>query len=119
MAIVWLLALAAACCLLAACGIRRTPRAGRRGFVTAPAARRAWLRGLRLCEAEDFLGLDALIVSGHPGRNVSRLTLGAGDESRTVYLKREHSVRWTTRLANLAGGFGWVSQSLREAQVLE
>ena len=68
---------------------------------------------------EHFLGLEALIVSGHPGRQVGRLVLGEGPDRRTLYLKREQGVRWTTRLLNFLSGFGWVSRSVREAQLLE
>src|SRR5262245_58694090 len=98
---------------------RRRSAAGRRGFVSVHADGRAWLRGERLVEADDFLRLRAVIVSGHPGRQVGRLTLGEGDEARVVYLKREGQIRWTTRLANFLAGFGWVSRSVREAGVLE
>lgn len=113
-----LAALVAGCCLLAARAGRRG-RLGRRGFVTCHSAHRAWLRDLRLCEADDFLNLDALIISGHPGRQVCRLTLGTGAAARVVYLKREQTTRWTTRLGNFLAGFGWVSRPVREAQVLE
>jgi heptose I phosphotransferase len=99
--------------------VRRWPRARPGGFTTASSARRDWLRGLGLTEAEHFLALNSLIVSGHPGRQVGRLVLGDGDERRPVYLKREQGVRWTTRLANFLSGFGWVSRSVREAQMLE
>jgi heptose I phosphotransferase len=92
---------------------------GHGGFAIVSPVDRAWLRGLGLTDVEHFLGLDCLIVSGHPGRQVGRLVLGVGSERRTVYLKREQGVRWTTRLANFLSGFGWVSRSLREAQVLE
>src|SRR5437660_2579075 len=110
--------LAIGCCLLAARSGRRG-RLGRHGFVTCHPAHRAWLRDLRLCEADDFLHLDALIISGHPGRQVCRLTLGTGAAARVVYLKREQTTRWTTRLGNFLAGFGWVSRPVREAQVLE
>ncbi len=80
---------------------------------------RGWLRKCGLTEVKDFLTLDSLIVSGHPGRQVGRVVLGVGSDRRTLYLKREQGVRWTTRLANFLSGFGWGSRSLREAQVLE
>jgi heptose I phosphotransferase len=92
---------------------------GRGPFTIVSATDRAWLRKLGLTEAEQFLALDCLIVSGHPGRQVGRLVLGKGSNQRTVYLKREQGVRWTTRLANLLSGFGWVSRSLREAKMLK
>lgn len=98
---------------------RRRAGAGRRGFVTLHADGRSWLRGERLAEADDFLRLQAVIVSGHPGRQVGRLTLGQDEAARVVYLKREGQIRWTTRLANFLAGFGWVSRSVREAGLLE
>jgi heptose I phosphotransferase len=67
-----------------------------------------------LTRAEDFLGLNAVIISGHPGRNVGRLAIG----SLAVFLKREDAVSWRTRLANLLAGFGLVSLSEREATIL-
>jgi heptose I phosphotransferase len=111
-----LVVLVLAGCLVVAARARRGGALARRGFVTVNAEHRAWLRGLRLAEPEDFLDREALIVSGHPGRQVARLDLGAG---RVGYLKREQGVRWTTRLRNFLGGCGWVSRSVREAQVLE
>jgi heptose I phosphotransferase len=91
----------------------------RRGFVSIHADWRARLRGLRLVEPEDFLNLEALIVSGHPGRQVGRLTLGEGADAPAVYLKRETRVGWATRLANFLAGCGWVSRCVGEATVLE
>jgi heptose I phosphotransferase len=89
------------------------------GFVTMHPAQRAWLRELRLTEPEHFLALEALLVSGHPGRQVGRLELGEGARRTAVYLKREQGVRFASRLVNFLSGFGWVSRSVREAQVLE
>jgi tRNA A-37 threonylcarbamoyl transferase component Bud32 len=59
--------------------------------------------------------LPATIISGHPDRHVLRGTLG----SMSVYIKRQHRVRWRERLASAWAGFGWVSASRREAAVLE
>ena len=72
-----------------------------------------------LVRAEDFLRLPETIVSGHPGRQVSRVLLGDGPEALTGFLKREHRVPWKERLLNARDGFGLVSKSLREAQTLE
>ncbi|MFO0926011.1 MAG: lipopolysaccharide kinase InaA family protein [Gemmataceae bacterium] len=94
---------------------RRTAR----GFVRINPTHRGWLRRLRLVDAEDFLRLEAVIVSGHIGRQVGRLTLSDGADVRTVYLKRETQVRWRTRLTNFLAGFGWVSRCVREAGVLQ
>src|SRR5437660_1987628 len=73
---------------------------------------------------EDFFSLPAVIVSGHPDRNVARVMLGDfRDESGnsagiTAYLKREHRLSWQDRLTNAWAGFGWCSKSYREALVL-
>ncbi len=99
--------------------VRRPGGPSRRGFVSLHPEARAWLRNERLAEPQDFLRLQAMIVSGHPGRQVSRLTLGHGSDTRVVYLKREAQLRWTTRWNNFLAGFGWVSRSVREARVLE
>jgi len=69
--------------------------------------------------AEDFLRLPETIISGHPGRQVSRVLLGNGPEALTGFLKREHRVPWKERLLNARDGFGLVSKSLREARTLE
>ena len=93
----------------------RARRFGRSGYVSFEPAEASWLRALGLCQAEDFLGLEAVIVSGHVGRQVGRLTLAG----RVVYLKREQSVRWTTRCANFLAGYGWVARCVREAAILQ
>jgi heptose I phosphotransferase len=118
-AVLLVLAVVAAGCWLLAGRSARRSRLGQRGFVNFHAAHRAWLRELRLCEPEDFLRLEALIVSGHPGREVGRLTLGTGSAARVVYLKREQTSSWLTRLGNFVAGFGWVARPVREAQMLE
>jgi tRNA A-37 threonylcarbamoyl transferase component Bud32 len=110
-------------------------------------AYRALFAGLGLRSAADFLRLDGEILGGHPDRHVLRLTLRAAerdggqaeqtvcsDESGPVatatahsiataqqlgvYLKKEHRVRWRNRLANWCLGYGWVSKSTREGQML-
>lgn len=79
------------------------------------------LRRLGLTAPERFLDLPGLLINGHPGRNVARVTLdGApGEAPLTGYLKREHRVRLRDRLANLAAGFGAVSIPVREARQLD
>lgn len=67
-----------------------------------------------LTTPERVLAVPNVIVSGHPDRHVARLELA----DLTVFLKREHRVRWKDRLANVWAGFGWVSKSVREARVL-
>jgi tRNA A-37 threonylcarbamoyl transferase component Bud32 len=69
-------------------------------------------------QLDKLLDAPALIVSGHPDRNVSRLTLGTGASAIPAFLKREHRVPWRDRLANALAGFGFVSRSQREFQML-
>jgi hypothetical protein len=73
-----------------------------------------WLASLGLTSAHDFLNLPGVVVSGHVGRNVSRVRLG----TTTAYLKREHRVRRRDRFRSWLDGFGWSSISAREAAVL-
>ena len=67
----------------------------------------------------DFLALPAVILSGHPDRNVSRVVLQWGDSVVHVFLKREHCVRWKDRILNACAGFGLVSKSRRECRMLQ
>jgi tRNA A-37 threonylcarbamoyl transferase component Bud32 len=79
------------------------------------------LREAGLTSVEDFLELPETIVSGHPNRQVSRVTLGrlgGGPGAVPAFLKKEHRVPWKERLANAWAGFGPVSKSLREALTL-
>jgi len=69
---------------------------------------------LGMLSLREFLELPGIVVSGHVGRNVSRVVVG--DE--TAYLKREHRVRWRDRLRSLLDGFGPVSVSEREFRVI-
>jgi heptose I phosphotransferase len=108
--------------LLLAAGLalaRAVARRGRRAFVEVAPGWRRILREQGLSEPAQFLQLRALIVSGHPDRHVARVRLGAGPGAVMAYLKREHRVRWTSRLANALAGFGLVSRSLREARTLQ
>src|SRR5215471_6840019 len=75
---------------------------------------RDWLESLGLRAASDFLALPGIVVSGHVGRNVSRVDLG----DMTAYLKREHRIRLRDRFRSWQDGFGWASLSAREAAVL-
>jgi tRNA A-37 threonylcarbamoyl transferase component Bud32 len=70
---------------------------------------------LDLRAPEEFLTLPAVVVSGHPERNVSRTALG----SLPAFLKREHRVRWRDRLGSWRAGFGFVTRSQREAMTLQ
>jgi len=62
----------------------------------------------------ELIELPGVVVSGHVGRNVSRVVLS--DE--TAYLKSEHRVRWRDRLRSFLDGFGPVSVSEREYRVI-
>lgn len=83
-----------------------------------PRYRRA-LAGLGLTEVEHFLDLRSLIVSGHPNRNVAKVTLGRGPTAIDGFLKREHRVLWRDYLSSFLAGFGPVSRSGREARLLD
>src|SRR3954467_8971569 len=86
----------------------------RRGRCHIRSESRDWLETLGLRTARDFLALPGVVVSGHVGRNVSRVDLGG----TTAYLKREHRVRVRDRFRSWLDGFGWSSISAREAAVL-
>jgi tRNA A-37 threonylcarbamoyl transferase component Bud32 len=88
-------------------------------FVDINPAYAEFLRELGLVRADDFLSHEAVIVSGHPDRNVSRVILGTGPVTVTAYLKREHRVRWQDRVLNALAGYGFVSKSKRECLTLQ
>jgi tRNA A-37 threonylcarbamoyl transferase component Bud32 len=77
------------------------------------------LATLGLTEIEQFLDLPSVIVSGHPNRNVARVTLGRGSSAIEAFLKREHRVLWRDYLSSFLAGFGPVSRSGREARLLD
>jgi heptose I phosphotransferase len=105
--------------LLGARAWRRDNRRRRRGFVVYRPAWRAFLRRAGLTEPEHFLDWPAVIISGHPDRNVAHVLLGDGPGAVAAYLKRELRVSWSVRLRNFLAGFGLVSHSLRETQSLD
>ena len=70
--------------------------------------------GLGCRAPRDFLLMPGVVVSGHIGRNVSRVLFG--DEP--AYLKREHRVRLRDRLRSFLDGFGQASLSRREYLVI-
>lgn len=71
------------------------------------------LRGLRTFH--DFFAYDAgVTVGGHPRRNVARVA----PAGLVGFLKRQHRVRWRERWTSWWAGFGWVSRTRREWQVL-
>lgn len=96
--------------------LRRIPILGSpgRSWCVLRPDRQAWLESHGLNSAHDFLALQGVVVSGHVGRNVSRVEIG----STTAYLKREHRVRLRDRFRSWRDGFGWSSMSAREAAVL-
>jgi tRNA A-37 threonylcarbamoyl transferase component Bud32 len=94
-------------------------RRARRRFLMIPPHRRGLFRRLGKITPGDFLTLTGPVVSGHPGRDVLRITLGEGSEAVPALLKREKRIGWGVRLANALAGFGFASRSLREALALE
>jgi tRNA A-37 threonylcarbamoyl transferase component Bud32 len=83
-------------------------------FVTINPRFRDLLERHGLTSAGSLTALPGLIVSGHPGRNVARVTIG----DTIAYLKREHGVQWRDRLRSALAGFGFASLAVREARVL-
>jgi tRNA A-37 threonylcarbamoyl transferase component Bud32 len=77
------------------------------------------LQRLGLIQAEQFLALSGVIVSGHPDRHVLRVTLEIDGACLTAYMKREHRRAWRDRLANAWAGFGFISKARREARMLQ
>jgi hypothetical protein len=88
-------------------------------FVDISAAYRDQLGQCDLADADRLLALPAVIVSGHPDRNVALVTLGTGPSAVRAFLKREHHVAWKDRLASAWAGFGLASRCHREFQVLQ
>ena len=78
-----------------------------------------FLEPIGLVKAEDFLCMPAVIVCGHPDRNVAQVEIGSGPEAIKAYLKREHCIPWRDRIANAWQGYGALCKSFREAQVLQ
>lgn len=84
------------------------------GWVRFHPDHRRRLEALGLRDAPAFLGMPGPVVSGHPDRHVRRVELGG----RTTYLKVEHRVPWRDRLRHFLLGGGFVSKSVREADLL-
>jgi tRNA A-37 threonylcarbamoyl transferase component Bud32 len=80
---------------------------------------RKLLQSLNLTDVEAFLNLQSVIISGHPNRNVARVTLGSGPDAVRAYLKREHHVLFRDYVNSVIAGFGFLSRSRREARMLE
>lgn len=98
---------------LAAVGVRRAR------FLDVNPRYRKYLEWHGLNQVEDFLALPAVIVSGHPNRNVAQVCVGPGASPLRGYLKREHQIYWRDYFANAWAGFGWVSRSYRESMMLQ
>ncbi|HTU89646.1 MAG TPA: lipopolysaccharide kinase InaA family protein [Gemmataceae bacterium] len=93
-----------------------------KGFLEISPRYRTFFRQLGLTEAAHFLAHSSetsYIVSGHPDRNVARVTFTTDGEQWCAFLKRENHVRWRTRVSNALAGFGLLSRSLREARSLQ
>jgi tRNA A-37 threonylcarbamoyl transferase component Bud32 len=69
---------------------------------------------LNLRMPREFLALPAVIVSGHPDRNVGRIML----DKMPGFIKREHRVRWRDRLGGWLAGYGFETRSAREARTI-
>jgi tRNA A-37 threonylcarbamoyl transferase component Bud32 len=80
---------------------------------------REYFADLGLTAPATLLALPAVIISGHPDRNVARVRLGTGARSIAAFLKREHRVPWKERVVNAWHGFGFVSKSRRETMTLQ
>jgi tRNA A-37 threonylcarbamoyl transferase component Bud32 len=80
---------------------------------------RPFLEERALDDLARLQALPAVIVSGHPDRQVARVVLGSGPSAMPVYVKREHRVPWKTRMRSAWAGFGLASKSYREFQVLQ
>ncbi len=113
--------LAATCVVVWLLLVRARPRRSKSLLEISPRYR-SFFRQLGVTDVVDFLALSGEtphIVSGHPDRNVARITFETDSERWSAYLKREHCVRWRTRAANALSGFGWLSRSVREARTLQ
>jgi tRNA A-37 threonylcarbamoyl transferase component Bud32 len=116
-----LIVLAATCVVVRMLLVRVRPRRSK-GLLEISPRSRWFFRQLGVTEVADFLALPGEtphIISGHPDRNVARITFTADGEQWSAFLKHEHRVRWRTRAANAVAGFGWLSRSLREARMLQ
>jgi tRNA A-37 threonylcarbamoyl transferase component Bud32 len=87
-------------------------------FIDINPCYRHWFDASGLTTPDAILGLPALIISGHPDRNVARVRIGSQSRYLKAFLKREHRVPWKERLVNAWNGYGYVSKSQREAIIL-
>lgn len=76
----------------------------------------AALEALGLTSPRQFLDLPGEVVSGHPDRHVVRVNISGF--SQAFYLKKQHFVTWREKFRNWDAGFGWVTRSEREGEIL-
>jgi tRNA A-37 threonylcarbamoyl transferase component Bud32 len=76
------------------------------------------LARLGLVRPDDVLAVRGPIISGHPGRNVTHMSLSPAGPP-LAFLKREYIVSGRDRLGSALAGFGFVSRSRREGLVLK
>jgi tRNA A-37 threonylcarbamoyl transferase component Bud32 len=88
-------------------------------FVEINPRYQSFLEQWGLTGIEQLQALPALVVCGHPDRHVTQVMLGSGPGAIRAYMKREHRIPWRDRLANAWAGFGPVSKSYREFQMLK
>lgn len=103
-------------------GIAALPRWGRHSIKRTrlqihPRCRN-WLGQQGFSSPRDFMELEGVTVSGHPDRNVTRVLIDSNHGLVPCYLKREYRIPFSVKLRNLLSGFGWISRSVRECQVL-
>jgi tRNA A-37 threonylcarbamoyl transferase component Bud32 len=88
-------------------------------YLTVHPDYQATLANAGLRTPEDVLRLHSVIFCGHPSRNVARASIPCSEGAVRLLIKREHVVTLKERFANLAGGFGFVSKSHREAATID
>src|SRR5436309_1053535 len=84
------------------------------GWVRFHPDHRRRLEVLGLRDAPAFLEMPGLVVSGHPDRHVRRVEFSG----QPAYLKVEHRIPWRDQVRHFLHGGGWVSKSVREANLL-
>lgn len=92
------------------------------GFLEISPRYRAFFRQLGVTDVAHFLALPGEtphVVSGHPDRNVTRVTFAIDGDRWGAFLKCEHRIPWRIRVSNAVAGFGMVSRSLREVRMLQ
>src|SRR5215469_921063 len=88
--------LAATCVVVWLLLVRAHPRCSK-GLLEISPCYRSFFQQLDVTDVADFLALPGEtphIVSGHPDRNVARITFEADGGRWSAFLKREHCVPW-------------------------